>query len=74
VAEAVKPEELKLVNEDVTNDANEGPQSSVEVNEISSKAAKSGEEDDQSNVVMLVKALAMVVVLLLTIDAILYLI
>ncbi|OPX75242.1 MAG: photosystem I assembly protein Ycf3 [Methanosaeta sp. PtaB.Bin018] len=74
VAEAVKPEELKLVNEDVTNDANEGPQSSVEVNEISSKAAKSGEEDDRSNVVMLVKALAMVVVLLLTIDAILYLI
>jgi len=74
VAEAVKPEDHKLETDDLTNDANEEPQSSVEANETACKAAKSGAGDDRSNAVMLVKALAMAVFLLLTIDAILYLI
>ncbi len=76
VVDAVKPGEHKLEIDDVgaINDAKEEPQSSVEVNGTSSKAAKSETGDSRSNAVMLVKALAMVVVLLLTVDAILYLI
>lgn len=73
VGDAVKPEERELQIDDVgaINDANEEPQRSVEVNETSSKSEAG---DHLSNAVTLVKALAMVVVLLLTIDAILYLI
>lgn len=76
VVDAVKHGEDKREIEDVgaINDANEEPQSSVEVNGTSSKAAKSETGDHRPDAVMLVKALAMVVVLLLTIDAILYLI